>query len=94
VAPAGSTITVDVAVAADVVTLRVIDRGPGLSDADKVEATRRFWRADSATEGTGLGLAIVDALVASCGASLSFADTPGGGLTVIVGLRPADASGA
>jgi signal transduction histidine kinase len=67
-------------------TLRVVDHGPGLSDAHKRDAMRRFWRGDTTRPGTGLGLSIVDALATASGGSVVLSDTDGGGLTVIVTL--------
>ena len=64
--------------------VRVIDHGPGLSDADKRDAVGRFWRGDTSRSGTGLGLAIVDALATASGGSVVLTDTVGGGLTVTV----------
>jgi len=91
VAPSGSIVTVRMERSADIVRLSVVDRGTGLSDTDKANATKRFWRGDVSTPGTGLGLAIVDALVSSCGGRLVLDDTPGGGLTVMVELELASA---
>ncbi|HUV19566.1 MAG TPA: ATP-binding protein [Ilumatobacteraceae bacterium] len=66
------------------VQLRVVDHGPGLDDAAKADAMRRFWRGDPTRPGTGLGLAIVEMLATSSGGRAVLADTVGGGLTVIV----------
>jgi signal transduction histidine kinase len=84
VAPQRSTIEVEITRDAGNVQLRVIDHGPGLSDEAKSAATRRFWRGDTTRPGTGLGLAIVETLAAASGGSVTLADTPGGGLTVVV----------
>ena len=62
----------------------VTDDGPGMSDAAKTEAFRRF-RTGSPT-GTGLGLAIVHRLVTADGGTASLSDTPGNGLTVTLDL--------
>jgi signal transduction histidine kinase len=81
--------SVDVEVAASgrgIVELRVVDHGPGLADADKANALRRFWRGDTTRPGTGLGLAIVDTLASASGGGVRLADTMGGGLTVVVEL--------
>jgi signal transduction histidine kinase len=86
VAPAGSQVAVVVDDGGDLVDLRVVDQGPGLSDADKRDAVRRFWRGDTTRPGTGLGLAIVDALASASGGSTTLTDTAGGGLTVTVRL--------
>jgi signal transduction histidine kinase len=69
---------------APTIELRVVDHGPGLSDAAKVDALRRFWRGDPTRPGTGLGLSIVEALAVSSGGAIRLEDTPGGGLTVVV----------
>ena len=70
----------------DLGTVTVVDHGPGLSDDDKRDAMRRFWRGDTSRPGTGLGLAIVDALATATGGSATLGDTAGGGLTVTVTL--------
>ncbi len=89
VAPADSVIRVEVEPIGDSVALRVIDHGPGLSDADKIDATQRFWRGNTTTPGTGLGLAIVSALAEASLGSVALSDTSGGGLTVTVMLPSA-----
>ena len=87
VAPSGSSIDVVIdRIATGSVELRVVDHGPGLDDAAKIDAMRRFWRGDTSRPGTGLGLAIVDTLASSSGGRVVLADTVGGGLTVIVEL--------
>lgn len=72
------------------VQLRVVDHGPGLDDAAKADAMRRFWRGDGTRPGTGLGLAIVETLASSSGGRAALVDTVGGGLTVIVELPPGE----
>jgi signal transduction histidine kinase len=89
VSGAGATVEVGLERTPDAAALRVIDHGPGLSDADKREAMRRFWRGDTTRPGTGLGLAIVDALATASGGSTVLSDTAGGGLTVTVTLARA-----
>jgi signal transduction histidine kinase len=87
VSPPGSRLDVEIdRTGSDVVTLRVIDHGPGLAGDAKVDAMRRFWRGDTSRPGTGLGLAIVDTLATASGGRVELADTDGGGLTVIVEL--------
>ncbi len=87
VSPAGERIDVEIDRSRDgCVQLRVVDHGPGLDDAAKADAMRRFWRGDATRPGTGLGLAIVETLAASSGGGVELVDTVGGGLTVIVEL--------
>lgn len=83
---AGGGVEVDVHMGADTVHLHVVDHGPGLDDEGKVDALGRFWRGDTTRPGTGLGLAIVEALATASGGRVVLADTPGGGLTVVVEL--------
>src|SRR6478736_2922865 len=72
----------------DTVQLRVIDRGPGVSDADKERIFAAFQRAGDAPQGDGLGLglAVARGLMTVLGGSLVPEDTPGGGLTMVVEL--------
>jgi signal transduction histidine kinase len=86
VSDAGATVEVGLECTPEWAALRVVDHGPGLSDADKQDAMRRFWRGDTTRPGTGLGLAIVDALATASGGSVVLSDTDGGGLTVVVTL--------
>lgn len=54
------------------VAVHVVDNGPGLSGADRLRATERFWRAPDAQNvaGSGLGLPIATVLVAASGGRL------------------------
>ncbi len=72
----------------EAVQLRVIDRGPGVSDADKDRIFAAFQRVGDAPQGDGLGLglAVARGLMAVMGGSLVAEDTPGGGLTMVVEL--------
>ena len=69
------------------VIVRIVDDGPGMTEAVKQAAFRRF--GTSSGSGSGLGLAIVDRLAAANGGEVRLADTAGGGLTVIVELPAA-----
>ncbi len=71
------------------VDIRVIDRGPGIRPADRELVFQPFQRlvdhrADGA--GVGLGLAIARGFVEAMGGELAIEDTPGGGVTMVVGL--------
>ncbi|MBL4918559.1 sensor histidine kinase [Szabonella alba] len=59
----------------------VLDRGPGIADADRPHVTERFWRgrADTSGHGSGLGLAIVAAVMARMGGELRLSPRDGGG---------------
>ena len=53
-------------------TVRVLDRGPGISDEERDLIFRRFWRRDRSQPGsTGLGLSIVQRIVELHGATIT-----------------------
>jgi signal transduction histidine kinase len=91
VAPEHTSIDLSVSTLASGVQVRVRDRGPGMSAADRERATHRFWRApDAPAGGTGLGLAIVAELVRASGGTVTLdAPTEGTGLVVDVRLPKA-----
>ncbi|WP_328551375.1 sensor histidine kinase [Streptomyces sp. NBC_00358] len=66
------------------VLLRVVDNGPGMSEAAREAAFRRFGNPEAS--GSGLGLAIVHRLVTANGGSVRLEDTAGGGLSVMLEL--------
>lgn len=82
----------------EVVEVRVIDRGPGIPQADRDRVFAPFQRLGDTdnTVGVGLGLALARGLAEAMQGSLQPEDTPGGGLTMVVSMpsatmRPADA---
>ncbi|GAA5023250.1 DUF4118 domain-containing protein [Terrabacter aeriphilus] len=70
------------------VELRVVDRGPGVEDADKERIFAAFQRVGDSPQGDGLGLglAVARGLTTVMGGTLVPEDTPGGGLTMVVSL--------
>lgn len=72
----------------DRVELRVVDRGPGVPVERRDEIMVAFQRLGDTDNGTGLGLglALSKGFVEAMGGSLALDDTPGGGLTMVVGL--------
>ena len=84
--PDGATVRLELTPGPTEHVLTVTDGGPGLDDADKARALRRFWRGDASTPGTGLGLAIAQALVTGSGGEIELTDAVGTGLRVIVRL--------
>jgi signal transduction histidine kinase len=80
------------------VLIRVLDRGPGIPEAELAQVMEPFYRIETSrnrnTGGTGLGLAIAQQLTESIGAKLQLRNrTDGTGLEAIVYLRadhPAD----
>ena len=79
---AGGHVTVTAAVTGAGAQITVADDGPGMSAEDRERAFLRFTTSNP--NGTGLGLAIVHRLVTSNGGTARLAETPGGGLTVIL----------
>ncbi len=75
---------------ADVVELRIIDRGPGIPQAEREAVFAPFQRRDdhatSSGGGVGLGLAIARGFVEAMHGTISLDDTPGGGLIAVVTL--------
>ena len=78
----------------DRVELLVIDRGPGIPEADRMRIFVPFQRLgdNDNTTGVGLGLALSRGFAEAMGGSLDPEETPGGGLTMILSL-PAAAIG-
>jgi two-component system sensor histidine kinase KdpD len=88
---AGTPVRVVAGVAGDRVDVRVVDRGPGVSVADRERIFLPFQRLGDAGGGTGvgLGLAVAKGFVESMGGEVELEDTPGGGLTLVFRLRAA-----
>ncbi|MYM20589.1 DUF4118 domain-containing protein [Brevibacterium sp. 5221] len=90
---AGPDVLIDAAAGAGHVTVRVVDHGPGLSDAAKEQMFTPFHRLGDQedADGVGLGAAVAKGLCEAIGAQLWAEDTPGGGLTVAVDVPLASA---
>jgi signal transduction histidine kinase len=65
-------------------SIQVLDRGPGIAEAELPEVIKPFYRVESSrnrdTGGTGLGLAISQQLASALGGTLSLSNREGGGL--------------
>jgi signal transduction histidine kinase len=66
--------------------ITIDDDGQGIAAADRHAVLRRGVRADQQVPGSGLGLSIVDDLAQLYGGELSLADSPLGGLRVVLKL--------
>jgi two-component system sensor histidine kinase KdpD len=68
------------------VVVRVIDRGPGISERDRDRIFEAFYRGadDSSHPGAGLGLAIVKGFVEANGGTVWVESLPGQGTTFVV----------
>ena len=80
--PAGSPVTVVARRKDGVVTLEVLDRGPGIPQQHSEEVFRPFHRIGAQPDGgSGLGLAIVKGFADAMGISVTLESGTGGGLT-------------
>jgi two-component system, OmpR family, sensor histidine kinase KdpD len=73
------------------VELRVIDRGPGVPRDQRDRIFRPFQRLGDrgSRNGVGLGLAVAKGFVEAMDGDLAVEDTPGGGLTMVIGFEAA-----
>ncbi len=78
--PKDSVVNIRIDKAGTAVRIDTLDRGPGISAADRGRILDRFYRGRAAAHGgSGLGLAIVKAAVERLGGNLSFLPRSGGG---------------
>jgi signal transduction histidine kinase len=89
--PEGRTVRMTATRQNDTVIVRVVDNGPGMTEAARQAAFHRF--GNPRATGSGLGLAIVHRLVTANGGTADLGRTPGGGLTVELRLPGARRSG-
>jgi two-component system sensor histidine kinase KdpD len=90
--PPDHPVRVEAGIVGDSVHLRIVDRGPGISVADRARVTKPFQRlGDQRTndDGAGLGLSIAQGFVEAMHGTFALDDTPGGGLTVTIALPKA-----
>jgi two-component system sensor histidine kinase KdpD len=74
------------------VSLRVVDRGPGIPPAERERVFQPFQRHGdhpAAGSGVGLGLAIARGFLQAMHGGVEIEDTPGGGATLVIRLRAA-----
>jgi two-component system sensor histidine kinase KdpD len=78
----------------DKVVLRVVDKGPGVPSHSLESIFSAFQRVGDvpAGQGVGLGLAVSRGFAQANGGTLEAEETPGGGLTMVLTLRRAEAS--
>jgi signal transduction histidine kinase len=92
IAPAGSTVMVELRRTAEWIEVHVIDEGPGMSAERRATAFTRFWKAPDTEKrvgGFGIGLAIVKQLVTVDGGEVELLEAPSGGVDAVVRVRPA-----
>jgi two-component system, OmpR family, sensor histidine kinase KdpD len=93
--PGGSPPLLTASALGDRVELRIVDRGPGIPEADRDRIFVPFQRLGDTdnTTGVGLGLALSRGLTEAMGGTLEPEDTPGGGLTMALSLPAAPGPG-
>lgn len=64
----------------DTIRFSVVDRGPGLTDAECGQAVQRFWRRSKTPDGSGRGLSIVDTIATRYGGGIRLVPGGEGGL--------------
>lgn len=71
-------------------SIKVLDNGPGIAEAELPQVLQPFYRVESSrnrgTGGTGLGLAIAQQLAVAIGGALTLSNRPEGGLCAQVRL--------
>ncbi|MGW3466687.1 sensor histidine kinase, partial [Streptomyces olivaceoviridis] len=89
--PPGERALVSASALADRVEVRVVDRGPGVSDDAKDRIFEPFQRYGDSPRGNGvgLGLAVARGFTEAMGGTLAAEDTPGGGLTMVLSVPTA-----
>ncbi|MFT4200408.1 DUF4118 domain-containing protein [Gordonia sp. (in: high G+C Gram-positive bacteria)] len=76
--------------------IEVIDHGPGIPADERSRVFQPFHQYGDQRpggSGVGLGLAVADGFVSAVGGSLTAAETPGGGTTMLVDIPADDAEG-
>ncbi len=86
-------VRVEAGTVANRIDLRVVDRGLGIEVSQRDRVFEPFQRLGDVPNnaGVGLGLAVARGFVDALGGELTIEDTPGGGVTMVIGLPvPAD----
>ncbi|HJQ77550.1 MAG TPA: ATP-binding protein [Acidimicrobiia bacterium] len=89
--PEDRAVTVTAGEVAGRIDLRVVDRGPGISPAERETVLLPFQQAGDSPnrDGVGLGLAVSHGLLQAMGNELVIEETPGGGTTMVIALKVA-----
>ncbi len=92
--PPGTHVNVSAGQVGGRIDLRIVDRGPGIPHDRQEEVFQPFQRLSDSQPvgGVGLGLAVSRGFLDAMGNELLIEDTPGGGTTMVIGLKPARAT--
>jgi two-component system sensor histidine kinase KdpD len=95
--PPDQTLRVEAGRCGDRIDFRIVDRGPGIPIDQRDAVFRPFQRlgdsGGASPNGVGLGLAVAKGFIEAMGGELTLEDTPGGGLTGVIGLPAAEPEG-
>jgi len=84
--PVDKPVAIRAGVVGDFVEVLVVDRGPGMTTAQREAVLAPFDRLSGAQLNAGLSLTVASGFTQLLGGRVLFEDTPGGGLTVAVEL--------
>ena len=84
--PKDQPVVIKSGVVGDHVEVLVVDRGPGMSVAQRDTVLAPFDHLSGEQMNAGLNLTVASGFMQLLAGSLHFEDTPGGGLTVVVEL--------
>jgi two-component system OmpR family sensor kinase len=87
--PEGGTVTVALEATVDKLTLRVMDRGPGVAPQHLAAIFQPFFRSEEGAHnlnGHGLGLAIAQRVIDAHAGTIGASNRDGGGLCVVIAL--------
>ena len=86
----GSVVELEATADGESVRLRVLDRGPGIAEAEAEQLFELFYRSPStaaAAAGAGIGLFVCRQLAIAMGGSIRACNRPGGGAVFELTLR-------
>lgn len=95
--PAGSPIVVEARAEDGSDSIRVLNRGPGISPEELGRVFDKFYRGRrgrNQAEGTGMGLAIAKGIIEAHGGKIHAENRAGGGAAIVISLRHPPESGA
>jgi two-component system sensor histidine kinase KdpD len=88
--PPARRVVVSAGVVGGRIDLRIIDHGPGIPRDMRQDLFQPFQRlSDTEGGGVGLGLSVSKGFLDAMGSQLIVEDTPGGGATMVIALKPA-----
>ena len=77
--PPGAPVTIEVRRSDGMLSVAIVDRGPGIDASDRARLFDRLSRLDTAKPGSGLGLYIARSMVESQGGTIAVVSDPGSG---------------